>query len=579
MQQGEFYQIPFVAYFKIGVVFLKKDTQMKLIEGAVNGLIKALFGRLKDNNEILPFKDYETKNFYSGTKEFSSQKFGDLKWSLGYSNTCLTPEDYKTKQYYLGGYISPDNKFKNLVEEVADGMYCRTIAVSDGSEDGINLFSTVDCIGITNGDVREIRAEVTRIFSEKYPDKKLNSVNVCSTHTHSCIDTEGLWTEFPSKILRNRKKNLKNDNSLERGTDQEYMKFLKLSVIKTFFEAIDKMTEGELYFSEKDLGEDYFSNKNRPSATGLVTKITRLRFEPFDKAQKQTLIVNFPAHPDVAGLPTNDKNGTGRVLSGDYVYYMGETVNKAGFNFMFFNGAICAIYTNRDKALDGHKFPKRYLQSARFGKEIGKIALALTYTQDEIKNNPILYDEEEVKKDKLISEENNAEYSLWCEDWEKSDEVLVKPVLNIRLKEVNIPVTNPLMVAVGKLNVVNYRFLKDENGRYSVYSEIGYMEIGENMKIAMVPGEFCCDLLTGGASLKADGAVSKKDFPLPTLRELFGENTIAFGLSNDEIGYIVPDNDYTMGDPGNHYHELVSLGQFAGSSVMQGFVEIKEELK
>jgi hypothetical protein len=95
----------------------------------------------------------------------------------------------------------------------------------------------------------------------------------------------------------------------------------------------------------------------------------------------------------------------------------------------------------------------------------------------------------------------------------------------------------------------------------------------------MVPGEFCADLLTGGASLKAEGAVTKTDFPYPTVREIFGEDTIAFGLSNDEIGYIVPDNDFTMGDPGRHYHELVSLGKYVGSSVMKGFVEIKKELQ
>ena len=94
----------------------------------------------------------------------------------------------------------------------------------------------------------------------------------------------------------------------------------------------------------------------------------------------------------------------------------------------------------------------------------------------------------------------------------------------------------------------------------------------------MVPGEFCCDLLTGGASLYAAGSVTKTDFGIPSLREIFGEDTMVFGLANDAIGYIVPDNDYTMGDPMNHYHELVSLGYKTGSSVMNGFVEMAKEL-
>ena len=167
---------------------------------------------------------------------------------------------------------------------------------------------------------------------------------------------------------------------------------------------------------------------------------------------------------------------------------------------------------------------------------------------------------------------------MWCENWEPVTETKVEPIFNIRLREVNVPVTSTLMVGVGKLNIANYKMFKDENG-YSMFTEIGIIEFGKDIKIAMVPGEFCADLLTGGASLKAEGAVLKTDFPYPTVRELFGEETIAFGLSNDEIGYIVPDNDFTMGDPGNHYHELVSLGRFVGSSIMRGFVEIKKELE
>ena len=556
---------------------MKKETQIKIIETAINGVINGLFGKLNDGPNFDYLENYKTENFFEGTKEFLKETTDNSVWQLGYANVDLTPKDYKEKDYYMGGYISPDNKFKNLIENVVDKMQGRAIAISDNSGRGISLFCTVDCIGITNGDIREIRAMFTEEFKKRYPEKKLASVNVCSTHTHSCVDTEGLWTDFPGKILRNRKKNLKKNFDLEQGTDKEYMIFLKKSVVGAFFSAIENMCDGELYFAQKDIGEDYFRNTNRPSATGLVTDVTRFRFVPFDKTRKQTLIVNFPAHPDVAGLPTSDKNGTGRELSGDYVYYMGETINKAGFNFMFFNGAICAIYSNRDRALDGHTFAHRYEQSIRYGVEVGKITLALTKSVEEIKNDALLYDEEEIKKDAEKSKENNAEYTLWCENWEPVTETKVEPIFNIRLREVNVPVTSTLMVGVGKLNIANYKMFKDENG-YSMFTEIGIIEFGKDIKIAMVPGEFCADLLTGGASLKADGAVLKTDFPYPTVRELFGEETIAFGLSNDEIGYIVPDNDFTMGDPGNHYHELVSLGQFVGSSIMKGFVEIKKEL-
>lgn len=556
---------------------MKKETQTKIIETAINGVINGLLGKLNDGPNFDLLENYVPENFYEGTKEFITEKAQNAVWQLGYANVDLTPKDYKEKNYYMGGYISPDNKFKNLIENVVDDMCGRAIAISDGSDRGISVFCTVDCIGITNGDIREIRALFSDAFKEKFPGKKLASVNVCSTHTHSCVDTLGIWTDFPSKIMRNRKKNLKKNFDLEQGADKEYMIFLRQAVCDTLIKAVENMCDGELYFAQKDIGDDYFRNTNRPSATGLVTDVTRLRFEPFDKAIKPTLIVNIPAHPDVAGLPTSDGNGTGRELSGDYVHYMGETINKAGFNFMFFNGAICAIYSNRDKALDGHTFAHRYEQTIRYGREMARIILGLNKTLDEIKNDKVLYDEEEIKNDTEKSKANGATYTLWCEAWEPVEETKLEPIFNIRLREVNVPVTATHMVGLGKLNIANYKMLKSGEN-YSVFSEIGYIEIGGNIKIAMVPGEFCADLLTGGASLKAEGAVTKTDFGYPPIREIFGNDTIAFGLSNDEIGYIVPDNDFTMGDPGNHYHELVSLGKYAGSSVIKGFLEIKKEL-
>ncbi len=47
---------------------------------------------------------------------------------------------------------------------------------------------------------------------------------------------------------------------------------------------------------------------------------------------------------------------------------------------------------------------------------------------------------------------------------------------------------------------------------------------------------------------------------------------------NDAIGYVVPDNDYTMGDPVNHYHELISLGQGVASALMNGLILLNGEI-
>ena len=56
---------------------------------------------------------------------------------------------------------------------------------------------------------------------------------------------------------------------------------------------------------------------------------------------------------------------------------------------MFFNGAICAIYMSCGATDDGVTLPHRYDKSIRFGRELGKIVLSLTKTEEEIKADPI----------------------------------------------------------------------------------------------------------------------------------------------------------------------------------------------
>ncbi len=494
---------------------------------ALGFVIETLIGGvdrlLSENKSFVNEKDYSYDNFFEGTKEFISEAKEGAAWSLGQSEESLVPENYEDYKLYLGGFMSEQNLFTNDVQMILDDMKVRVIALSDGSERGISVFATIDAIGVSNGDIRHIR-ELLAPFAK---EKNINAINIFSTHCHSCIDTQGMWTEIFKKWPHNLIASfLRMSDKQIQGTDEKYMEFFYEKVKTAINNAVSNMETGEMTFERMDIGEEYFNNKNRPAASALDTELKKFTFYPYNKSATPTVILNMSAHPDKVGLATGGEiNGHG--LSGDYVYYIGETLNKAGYNFMFFNGAICGIYIG----IEG-EFETRLDVAAAYGRNIGELVLGMN----------------EGKK--------------------------VEPILNLRLKKVDLKVTNPLIRAAGKINLVNYLIKVTDKKEYFVTTEIGYMEMGKDIKIAFVPGELCTDLAYGGVSLKGENSVSGKDFEAKALAEIFGEDVIVFGLANDAIGYIVPDNDYAMAIGFGHYAETLSIGKNTGSTLMKAFEDI-----
>ena len=562
----------------------------KTLENVGLGIVEAIFTTLvgglnaivPDSKDFVDVKDRVVENFYDGTEEWNETAAEDAKWYLGHAKASLIPDELREavkdenqhvkSGYYLGGFIDPNNGMSNEIEYIIDDMQVRIIAVKDGANKNVSVFANIDCIGFSNGDIKEIRAALVKLM----PDVKFDSINVSSTHTHSCIDTQGLWTNLFSKLFKNLALSYIPFAEKERGADQEYMNFVYSTVANAMKNAVESMVPGTMTYAVKEIGDEensYFNNKNRSQSTSLIDELARFIFTPDDATLKPTMIVNIAAHPDVAGLPVNDEDN-GRDLSGDYIYYLGKKLEEKGFNFMFFNGAIAGIYEGRGPASDGVPTDRRYEETLRYGEEIANIALNLTNTVEQIEANMTAEEKAKMAEEMEIGGDN---YTLWYKDWKRVEEKVLEPNLNIIIKEVKIKVTNPLIQLVGKLNLVNYTVCK-EGFDYYIFAEIGYMEMG-GVKVAFMPGEIVQDIICGGDSLTAEGSFTGKDFECKSVYELFGKDTICFGLMNDAIGYVVPDNDYTMALLGDHYQEMISLGKYAGSTIMKGMAEIAEEIK
>ena len=172
------------------------------------------------------------------------------------------------------------------------------------------------------------------------------------------------------------------------------------------------------------------------------------------------------------------------------------------------------------------------------------------------------------------------EYTLWYDDLETVEAQEVKPVLNIRHEQFTVKIDNNIIALLGKTSVADNFVLKDNWGRYYTVSEVGYLEIGDNMKVYMSPGETFGELLLGGSGAKG--------FEYAPIREYTGEDIIIMDLMNDAAGYVANPANYVLA--GLQYNEytdvfdsdtwcLISYGKGAAPTFIGNFYKIYDSVR
>ena len=532
----------------------------------------------------------------SSSDDVFSQKQKDLiteatensKWVLGYSQKSILPEDILTKEYCIGGVTRLPARFPT---GVLDDIRVRVICLGT-TEGELTVLAAVDCIGLSNRCIRIIRQRLSQFCAEN----NIASINISSTHTHSSIDTMGIWGRIIEVFRNNRKVLIKGEGELQNSCDEEYLEFLYEKVIEAIKEAVINKTEGKLYkaymgkSSEKSVSDKaplaergikgYVWDRREPDDCSC--QLLRLRFVPDDKNEKETILVNFGAHPYINSMSEPGK-GTGENISGDFVYSLCEYLESAGKNAIFFNGAIAAVYPTRLYA-DVYTFEN---QAKAVGNELGRITLAMTKSNEEIYKDELLSPESYEAKS-IIFKDRVSSYKKWVEEKgeELIEEIELAPSISLKTKEVALKVGNPIFELISKTRVGNYTVAKSDNKQYESVTEIGVLELGNNLKIAFIPGEIEPDIVGGGDTLKKEFAFSGEDFSEGSLKDALGyEDLTVFGLTNDACGYIIPDNDFSMmflGSNkfmqkifGNHYLEIFSFGKETASTIVKAFKELK----
>ncbi len=498
---------------------------LKSLYNLADKIIDAL---VKSINRNIPSVKFEQKEnftsdmFFEGMEDYLTSPAANSVWSLGYGSASLQTGDELDGKHYVGGSLSfPKTK---AATAVYDDQRVRVIAINDGSGRGTLIFAVIDGFGISSTDVRGIRKELADFAKAN----NIVGINISVLHQHSCVDTFGMNGDLVKMIFTNPALNRINntfgtDYKLLNGQNASFMKHLYDVTVDSVKEAVNSMTPGKMYYSEIEAGE-YIRDKREPMV--FDSKIHRFRFVP-DNGTKETWLCNMAIHAVGNGA-------AGTEITGDYPYYIEQEVNKAGANFIQIQGAELAISSKHDSLNLPEGTPR--LESLKiYGTTLGK----------------------------LIVESNEAETE-------------VAPLLNYRMKEYYVPVTNQILEFAGRLGALtNTVVTTDENNNVlEVATELGYLEIGTKLAVAIIPGELEPAIAYGGY-LDADHSWTGTDFNYPSLQDIVGtdKELLVFGLMNDQIGYILEDNDYSSILSGVN-EEIVATGNLAGSTTINAFEEL-----
>ncbi len=494
----------------------------RFVDKALDAIVGGITALIAEPRGWESKDEYKSENFYEGlaADEFISEPAEGAAWSLGYSSASILTGKELEEEHYVGGSLSVTKK---LATEQYDDQRVRTIAISDGR--GISIFAVIDAFGLANNEVKVIREKFQAYADENNLD--ITSVNVSVLHQHSCVDTFGMNGDIISALFTSSFRNILG-LELPSGKNKNYMENLYKVTVDSMINAVKDMKEGNLYFGTIDASE-YIRDKRDPQV--IDGNINRLRFVPSNGAA-ETWIVNIPIHCVGNGA-------AGTELTGDYPLYMERYIKeKAGANFIQILGAELAISSDypddlvRDEA-DIAKFGEGYAGIVAYGELLGELTCSI------------------------------------------KDSEMVAPILNIRFTETLIPIDNSIFKLAARGGLLTNTVVKDGLA-YNTPTEIGYAEFGTTIAVAIVPGELAPEIAYGGA-VTAEDSWDGKEWNYSSFAEITDRKLLVFGLTNDQIGYMMTDNDWRSYLTENE--EIVSTGPKAGAYIADAYLGLYSNIK
>lgn len=483
-----------------------------LVRGIISALLSLIIILMP--NSMFTTETAESEYMLTGDSAFSDAA-GEF-WTVGFAQKSLTPEDVTADTYYIAGYNT-----NNPALDVLDDMYAKAVYLDDNTGRGGVIVCAIDCVGISRADINDIRQKV--IESGDIPN--LKSINICATHTHSAIDTQGLWgSAFYSD-----------------GKNDGFMKSLKEKTADAIIAAYKARENGRLYFGTAEANG---LQEDTRTPVDFDTTVTSIRFEPSD-GSKDTYIVNYACHAEMLGSKTT-------VVSADFPAYMAKEIDEktGGANVVFINGAVGGLITGVgiDSFLRG-ELSECIEYTKQYGKKVAALVLGI------------------------------------------NNEKELAPLINIKSGSVSVVCENTALLLARFIGVLNNDVALKGLTEASIITEVSYMELGSRqIGIYMIPGELYPELESGNF-LSAEEAANGVEADYKTLSEMARcEHNFVLGLCNDELGYIIPENDFMLHEwlpyfnipvdsfGRKHYEETNSVGPETAGTLLEAMDNLIKSL-
>ena len=318
------------------------------------------------------------------------------------------------------------------------------------------------------------------------------------------------------------------------GKDRKFMTILFNAVITAASAAYRDRREGKLYHGTIEV-PDMQEDIRTPEVYSKT--LTRLRFVPND-GTREIYFLNFASHSE-------SLQGCNSLISADFPCYLREKIrNETGAETIYGVGAIGGMISMEIEDEDGLRRENRLLESTRsIGYKLADYALS-------------------IKKEKKL-----------------------EPRISYIRQEFYVPVENPVLTIacqIGLLNADAYKIPYSD--KKALKSEISYFEIDE-LKILMIPCELFPELAYGGYLSEDESAegLSLDINPEPLIEIADDDDLLIFGLANDELGYVLPPNDFMLNDDTpyldkaidrfgrRHYEETNSMGPGTAEIIAENF--------